>query len=243
MSEDVKVPLEGEAGGQAQAQDTGKQKSAEEVIAELKAEKDRLEKQVKDKDAFIGRQSSELGELRRIKEDIGKKPPETKEEKNALVETVKKRLIARGYDEQSAKDNAEILVEEGSTIVDIRLKERAKEEVIDRIQDGFERGEIDEKVWNENISEIMAEVDKRKIPATPNAYYRMVREIYKDVVKKKADGMRETEKQKMEENRDGKIADTSIPPKTKEDKQAEDEEKKARDAIKGAGAPKDSVFF
>jgi len=244
MADEVKDPPANQTDGQDGSKDTGKEgKSAEDMIAELKAEKERLERQVKDKEAFIGRQSTELGELRKIKEDVARKPIETAQEKNALVETVKKRLLAKGYDEDTASHNAEILVEESGVVVKATLRERDLAEIEDRILDGLENGELDPKAWEENQNEVMSEMATRKIPNTPSGYYRLLKKVYKDVIKKKADDLRVKEKEKSEQTRDGLIDGQDIPPKSRKEEDTSDDEKKYRDSIKTAGAPRSSVFF
>ena len=65
MPEEIKSPPQGE--------DTAKPKSAEELMTDLKKANETLvtlQKQVKDKEEFIGKQSTEIGELRKKTEKV-----------------------------------------------------------------------------------------------------------------------------------------------------------------------------
>ena len=231
MPEDTKPPVVG--------QDTGKQKTAEEVVAELKADKEKLEKQLKDKDEFIGRQSTEIGDLRKKNVPEPKSEPQDKDE---LVEEIYEDLRKEGLDEETARYNAKILAKSGVRIIDKRLGERMMAEVIDLVEEAMEEKKIDEAIYKENEANILSEFKARKLAPTARKNYKILRDCYDIVTRRKADTLR-TQKEKEDAlKRDALIAEGTQPPSGGK-APVSDEDKKTVDAIRDAGPKRGSAFF
>lgn len=212
------------------------EKSAEEIKKEYDDKIALLEKQLKDKDTFIGKQSTEIGELRKTTE----KPEEINEEKiEEEVAEVAKDLEKDGMSKEDAIYNAKILVGFDKK----RMGKRVMNETIDLIDEDLDEGKIDRKLFEENQTEIMAEFRERKLAPTARKNLKIFRKCFNDVIKRKADKLREDEKKKSEEKRDGLIDETLQPDKGKREEIIKANDQKQRDAIKNAGVKRDSAFF
>jgi len=222
-----------------EGQDTGKQETPEEVVARLKAENDKLNKVVKDKEEFIGRQSTEIGELRK------KTAPEPKpdaQDKDDLVESIYEDLRKDGLDEETARYNAKILAKSGVRVIDKRLNERMMSEVVDLVEEAMEEKKIDEAIYKENEAEILSEFKSRKLAPTARKNYKILRDCYDIVTRRKADALRSQNEREEAEKRDKSIASVGQPQggtKT----EAPEEDKAYVDAIRNAGSKKGSAFF
>lgn len=230
MAEEIKAPPEG--------QDTGK-KTAEEVVAELKAENEKLNKVVKDKEEFIGRQSTEIGELRKKTQPEPKPEPQDKDE---LIEGIYQDLRADGLDEETARYNAKILAKSGVRVIDKRLNERMMSEVVDLVEEAMEEKKIDESVYKENESEILSEFKARKLAPTARKNYKILRDCYDIVTRRKAETLRTQKEKEDTEKRDKEIAAGGQPPAGGRP-QTSDDDKKATEAIRNAGTKRGSAFF
>lgn len=231
MAEEVKPP---------EGQETVK--TVEQVMAELKVEREareKAEKQVKDKDEFIGRQSTEIGELRK------KTTPEPKPEpqdKDGLIEEIYQDLRTEGLDEETARYNAKILAKSGVKIIDKRLNERMMGEVVDLVDEAMDEGKIDKKVYQENEEEILSEFKARKLAATPRKTYKILRDCYDIVTRRRAETLRIEKDKEDAGKRDKNIAETGQP--AGGGKQvASDEDKQTIADIRNAGTKRNSAFF
>lgn len=229
MPEEIKTPPVG--------QETGKK--PEEVIAELKADKEKLEKQVKDKDEFIGRQSTEIGDLRKKSQTETK--PETQEDKDELIEELTRELKADGYTEENARDTAKTLAKSGLRIVSKQLNERMMVEVVDLVEEAMEEKKIDEAIYKENEKDILDEFKARKLAPTARKNYKILRDCYDIVTRRKADTLRSQKEKEATEKRDKEIAGVAQPPSG--GKPPSEEDKKETDAIRSAGSKRSSAFF
>jgi len=230
MADEQKPPVEG--------QETVKK--PEEVLAELKAENEKLAKRVKDQEEMVGRQSTEIGELRkRIPEEKPKSEPQDKDE---LVEELTRELKADGLDEETARYNAKILAKSGSRVVNKQLNERMMAEVVDLVDEAMDEGKIDKKIYEENETEILSEFKARKLAPTARKNYKIIRDCYDNVVRRKAEILR-TEKEKEEaKKRDELIAEGGQPPAGGKPTPT-DEEKQTVESIRNAGTKRGSAFF
>jgi len=246
MTEETKTQPEKVPDGQEQKPET-EQKSAEEQLADVKAENERLEKQVKDKETFIGKQSSEIGELRKFKNDnqslIEDAQTSKGEVQDKLVAKIADKLKAKGYTGEEAQANAETLADVTRTIMDADRKKLVMSETIDLVEEAMEDGKIDKALFSENENEVMAEFNNRKLAPTARGNFRLMKQCYDDVIRRKADKVREERKGKDEANRDAQIAGQELPAGGKKEQASADEDQKARDAIKGAGSNRSNAFF
>ena len=230
MAEDPKVPPASDPA-------TGT-KTAEQVVAELKADNERLTKVVKDKEEFIGRQSTEIGELRKSQPE----PKPDPQDKDELVEEIYQDLKAEGYDEETARANAKVLAKSGVRIFDRRLNERVMAEVVDLVDEAMEEGKIDKKIYEENENEILAEFRARKLAPTARKNYKIIRDCYDIVTRRKAETLRTQKEKEDAEKRDKDIAAGGQPQSGRPVSTPEDD-KKAVEAIRDAGTKRNSAFF
>jgi len=233
MPEELKNPPPGGPG-------TGEQKTSEQVVAELKAENEKLSKQVKDKEAFIGQQSTEIGELRK------KTVPEPKDEpqdKDDLIEEIVRDLKAEGLDDETARYNAKILARSGTKTTDKRLNERMMSEVVDLVDEAMEEKKIDESIYKDNESEILSEFKARKLAPTARKNYKILRDCYDIVVRRKAETLRSQKDKEDAEKRDAAIAEGQQPPSGGRKPVVPEDDKKAVENIRNAGTKRDSAFF
>ena len=215
-------------------------KTADQIVAELKAENDALNKRVKDKEDMIGRQSTEIGELR--KKTAGE-PKEGPQDKDELIEEITRDLKADGLDEETARYNAKILARSGMKTIDKRLNERMMAEVVDLVEEAMEEKKIDESIYKDNEPEILSEFKARKLAPTARKNYKILRDCYDIVTRRKAETLR-TQKEKDDAvKRDILIADGQQPPSGGHHAPASDEDKKATDSIRQAGTKRDNAFF
>jgi hypothetical protein len=215
-------------------------KTTEQVLAEIKAQNEALNKRLKDQEEMIGRQSTEIGELRKKTSPEPKPEPQDKDE---LVEELTQELKKDGLDEETARYNARILAKSGIRIIDRRLNERMMTEVVDLVEEAMEEKKIDESVYKENEAEILSEFKSRKLAPTARKNYKILRDCYDIVTRRKADTLR-TQKEKEEaEKRDKDIAAQGQPPAGAGRQDAPVEDKKATNAIRNAGSKRDSAFF
>jgi len=235
MAEEQKPPVEG--------QDTGK--TAEEVVAEAKAEAERYKKEAelaeerrKNAELLMSRQATELGELRKKSEP----KPEPKD-KDELVEEIYQDLRADGLDEETARYNAKILAKSGVRVIDKRLNERMMSEVVDLVEEAFEEKKIDEKIFKENEEAIMSEFKARKLAPTARKNYKILRDCYDTVVRRKADALRSENEKVESEKRDNLIAEGSQPPSGSRNLPDSDEAAKHTESIRNAGVKRNSAFF
>ena len=220
----------------AESQDTGA-KSVEQVMAELKATNERLntlEKQNKDKEEMIGRQSNEIGELRKKMVDPTSKEPQVDDEEVAEVMEEVKKL---GLDNETARFNAELLVKAGRR----RDARRMMADTIDIIQEWQEDGKLPE--FESVQTEVMNEFQTRKLAPTARKNAKLLKDCYEVVIKRKADAMKEKNKDESEAQRSAKIEAGSQPPPGGAKAPTPDEDRAMLDSIKNAGTSKESVFF
>jgi hypothetical protein len=229
---DEKTPPEG--------QDTGVQKTAEQVVAELKAENEKTLKRLKDQEEMIGRQSTEIGELRK---KVNPEPKPDAPDKDELVEEIYQDLRKDGLDEETARYNAKILAKSGVKIIDKRLGDRMMAEVVDLVEEAMEEKKIDESVYKENEADILSEFRGRKLAPTARKNYKILRECYENVTRRKADALRSVKEKEDADKRDKDIANGSIPPAGTRQPVTSDDDKKAVEAIRNAGTKRGSAFF
>lgn len=250
MTEELKPQPETQPEGQVtENTDTGA-KSAEDMVKELTEQNAKTAKELEDankrvqeKESFIGKQGSELGELRKLREDMDKLKADSSGTKNELVDKMKSKLMKeRGMDEETAKYNATLLVEDGGEIVDNKMKQRSEQDFIDMVEDSLEDGVIDRKTFDENEAEIIAEFKSRKLTPTARGNFRIFKKVAKEVIQKKADVLKEENNKESEEKRDGMIAGTTQPQSKRKQEEVE-AEKKETDSILNAGSNRNNTFF
>lgn len=213
------------------------EKSTNDIIAEIRAENEKINKRLKDQEDFINRQAGEIGELRKGR-------PETKvETKDDLVESLVADLKADGLDEETARYNAKILAKSGVKVLDRKLNERMMHEVIDLVDEAMDDGKIDKTVFQENENEIMSEFRARKTAPTARQNYKIVKDCYEIVTKRKAEALRSKKEQEDNGKRDASIAAGSPPPPGSKGAVSDDEAKQVTAGIMNAGKPRSSVFF
>ena len=199
-----------------------------------------INKVVKDKEEFMGRQSTEIGELRK-KNQPEKKEPEP--ENDELVNQLTQDLKADGLDEETARYQARVLAKSGTRIVDKRLGERMMAEVADLVEEAIEEKKIDEAVYLENEAEILSEFRSRKPAPTARKNYKIFRGCYDIVIRRKAETLRTQKEKEESEKRDKEIAAGAQPQGGGGQPQSSDEDKKAVEAIRNAGSKRGSAFF
>lgn len=233
MPEDLKTP--------PQKEETGQPKSAEELMTELKKTNEKLstlEKQVKDKEEFIGKQSTEIGELRK---HISGKDTSKDSDKDAdpEVKEVAEEFMKKGLDEETAKYNAEILISFDRK----RASKRVMNETTDLILEAIDEGKVDKKVFDETKDDVIAEYNNRKLTLSPRQNYKIFRDCMDIVVKRKADEIRKQNEKKDESKREGLIDEQGQAPGGGAKPPEPDQDKTARDSIRNAGRPRDNAFF
>ena len=216
-------------------------KKPEEVIAELTAKVEKLEKRTKDQEEMVGRQSTEIGELRKKAQTEQPKPEPG--DKDELIEQITQELKADGLDEETARYNAKILAKSGTRIIDKRLGERMMAEVVDLVEEAMEEKKIDEAIYKENEESILSEFKARKLAPTARQNYKTLRKCYDEVVRRKADTLRTQKEKEDAEKRDKEIAAGTQPPSGGQRPPTSDEDKKAVEAIRNAGSKRGSAFF
>jgi len=235
--------------GQLNPKDT-ETKSAEQLMKEIKEANERealLKKQLQDKEAFIGKQSTEIGTLRKFREEnsdlIEQAKTATGDKKDALVDELSKELVSQGYSEDDAKINAEILAKSTNKVLDARRSKEMKIDIYDLLDEAFEEDKIDKNIFNEHEVEIWNEVEKRRPALTARKNFKIIKECYESIIKKKAEKMKEERKPQDEANRDALI-DENKQPQGGNKQQEADADKKLSDSIMNAGRKaSESVFF
>ena len=213
-------------------------KSAEQVVAELKAENELLNKRVKDKEEMIGKQSTEIGELRKKSEP----PPKAEPQNDELVEEIYRDLKADGLDDDTARYNAKILARSGRKTFVGELDRRMMSEVVDLVEEAMEEKKIDESIYKDNETEILSEVRARKLAPTARKNYKILRDCYDIVTRRKADALRAQKETEDAGKRDGLIA-ASNQPAGGGHKSAPADDKQATDSIRNAGTKRENAFF
>ena len=215
--------------------DTAEVKTVEQVIAELKATNSRLatlEKQNKDKEEMIGRQSTEIGELR--KKVTPETPPTQVEDEE--VADVANDFKAAGLDPETATFNAKLVVMAGRK----RDSRKVIYEAIDIVQEQIDEGKLPE--FEANQAEIMEELKNRKLAPTARRTAKILRDCYEIVIRRKADKLKGDKQLEDEKSRTAIIDKQTLAPgsgKTAEPTDAT----KFTDSIKNAGPQRSSVFF
>lgn len=216
-----------------------KEKSVEELEKALEIANVRL----KEQEVMIGKQSTEVGETRaeiaKLKEQLKPKPEEETAGEDEEILEVAKDLEKDGMSKEDAIYNAKILVGFDKK----RMGKRVMNETIDLVDEALDDGRIDKKLFEENQAEIMAEFKERKLAPTARGNFKIFKKCFDDVVKRKADQLREEEKKKSEEKRDGLIDETSQPDKGKREEIFKKEDDKQREEIRKAGPKRESTFF
>lgn len=233
-----------------EGQDTGKKdtgKSAEERLKEVEIERAELEKRIKhfeNLEKLYGKQTEELGELRKKVEEIDKNKKTVEEDTSELEKEIIADLMKDGMDEDTAKYNAKLLAKMGNKIFTRGKKGEMMTEVIDLIDEALEENKLDKSAFKENENEIMKEFEGRKLAPTARRNFRIFRECYDIVIKRKADKMREEKAETDESKREAQIAEGAIPSSGTRTKEAEEEDEKRKRSIREADKREtDSVFF
>ena len=226
--------------GSGNPADTGsKPKTTEELMAELAEVNKRtatLEKQVKDKEEFVNRQATEIGELRKRIPAAPKSEAEQVIEDEEVAE-VAKDFKSMGLDDENAKFNAELVVRAGRK----REARKMMGEVIDIIDEQIEEGKLPEFVENQN--EIMEEFKTRKLAPTARKNIKLLKTCYETVIKRKAEALSKGKEQETEKEREARIAQAGIPPAGGGKPNAADTaDEEMRKSIRNAGSSGNSVF-
>lgn len=218
--------------------DTGDKKvsSAEEGLAKkvktLEEEKETLNKRLKDKDEMIGKQSSEIGDLRK------EKPPEGEKVDSDVDELAKSLEKEEGMDRDTALYNAKLLIK-----TDRKLQsKRMMNDVSDMIEDAVDEGKIDKKIFEENQDAIFQEFRGRKVAPTARKNFRIFRDCVDVVTKRKAEELRKANEKPSEEKRTDLInAGAQAPGGGAEVKDTAAE--KEKENIRNAGTNREGAFF
>lgn len=230
---------ENKAGATEESKTPAPEKSVNDVLAEIRAENEKINKRIKDQESFIQRQAAEIGELRKGKGT----PQDAPQEKDELVESLVADLKADGLDEETARYNAKILAKSGVKVLERKMNERMMHEVIDLVDEAMEENKIDRKAFEENEADIMSEFRARKIAPTARKNYKIVKDCYDIIIKRKAEALRKSTEQGQLQDRDKSIAEGGQPPPGTKNAPAEDEAKKVMESIMGAGTKRSGVFF
>ena len=242
MPDDIKNPPAG-------SPDTGK-KSAEELEKELEqAKKDMedIDKRLKEKEAFIGKQSTEIGELRKFQSEnkdlIDKiKSTPSGEKKDSLIDELASELIKEGYSEEDAKQNAKILAKTSSKIIQAEFNKRMMNDVVDLLDESLDEGKLDRKVFDENNEEVMREFRGRILAPTARQNFKILKDCYQIVIRRKADEMKVKNQESEEEKRNAAINAGSPPPPAGKSPAGKDEDTAKRESIL-SGRPESSELF
>jgi len=220
-------------------------KTVEELQKELKEANEKSEILAKEKDVssqeakhwkeVAGRQSNELGELRKDKPE----PPESSEKVDADIADLAKSLEKEeGMDKETALYNAKLLIKTDKKLQSKRLMN----EVSDLIEEAIDEGKIDKKIYEENQDAIFEEFRGRKVAPTARKNFKIFRDCVNIVTKRKAEELRKANEIKDEEKRTNLIdAGAQAPGGGAGVKDTEAE--KLAESIRKAGTSKDSVFF
>jgi len=227
MEETQKAPGE--------SSDTPEVKTVEQVISELKATNSRLatlEKQNKDKEEMIGRQSNEIGELRK---KVNPEPHPNVIDDEEIAD-VAREFESEGLDKETAIFNAKLVVKAGRK----RDARKVMQETIDIVEEQIAEGKLPE--FEANQTEIMEEFKSRKIAPTARKNAKTLRDCYEIVIKRKAEKLKDGKQMEDDKSRGAMIDRQTLAPGG--GKQAEpNESAKTTDAIKNAGPQRSSVFF
>jgi len=227
-------------------QDTGVM-SAEDLkrqLEEANRERETLQKRVKDQETMIGKQSTEIGSLRK-RELIEKTKSAPEGEKDELLDELKTELMKEGYSEDDAMTNAKILTKSTNKIIERRENQKMMNDVLDLIEENLDEGKLDRKVFEENQDAVMDEFRGRKLAPTARKNFRIFKDCYEAVIRRKADAMKQQRKEGDETKREALIGEGQIPPPgaNQEGKLTSEEEEVAK-KIREAGPKHDSeVFF
>jgi len=253
MVEEIKTQPAGNPEGQGTPSvDTGN-KSAEDRIKDMEASNKKLsddlaasEKRIQDKDAFIGKQSTEIGELRGVTEKhanlISKAQSATGDTKDKLVTRLAEKMVKDGMTKDDAEYNAKLVAGGAKEVFNEQRQAAMIDDLNDMIDDALEGGSFDKKVFTDNEAQIMADFKSRKPANTARRNFKLLQRSYNEVVRKKADVLRTEEQKKADEKRDAEIA-AGAQPAGGGTKNLAESEKSAADAIANAGVKRNSAFF
>ena len=230
------LPEGQESENQAKADDV---ETLKKQLAEVEKSKTDYETRLKDRDETLGRQSRELGELRKFREEIAKKKEDTdKSDAEKLAEHLMETEPEAYLDKANALYSAKLMLAKDKYREKQSRESRHKEMVdegLELINDDFEDGKMKKDIFTEHEKEIWSEVDKFKLPKTARAMRRLVREAYQNVKRKKADAMRDAKRTQEEIDRDKMIDGQRQPDAKKAQKLMEDAEEKEKKDISSAG--------
>lgn len=199
--------------------------SIDDDVKLLKEENEKLKKQVKDKESFIGKQSTEIGNMRdaltKVKDATT--PSEKKEAKDEFEQTYEEQklsLINQGYSEKEAETALKPfvkMIEAAEKRMERKTLKITAQEKLEEIGEYIEKsGDFDLDVFKSHQNEILDEFGKYSEVYRSTKPKEVLRKAYKSVVRDLADNARKTRKQKDEETRDNDInSQKGTPPKSK----------------------------
>jgi hypothetical protein len=199
----------------------------------------RLEKMVNDSQEMIKRQAAELGELRKSQP---KEQPQN-DAPDPLQEELTRELEAEGLDRETAIYNAKILSKAGIRTVNKVLGERMMNDVVDLVDEAMDDGKIDKAVFTENEATIMSEFKARKLAPTARKNYKILKDCYEIVMKRKAETLKQENERKSTEDRDKLISSGQVPQGGPKNIPDSNDDSKQLESIRNAGAKRSSVFF
>ena len=218
-------------------------------LDKAKAKIDTLSKQNKDKDSFIGKQSTEIGKLRQLETRIHEATSTTQKEeaKDELIlaaEEARQDYLNMGY----TKEQAELQVKPWLKMISAADRKRARvqqeesfksqlAEIPDLVKNS---GKINQAIFNENQQEILIELEKLNPVYRSRNLKEAVLKSYKTVVRDKADAKRAKIRKAQEEEREEQITAQLAPSPQGKGAPAKSEKKYDADSILGADSG--SVF-
>lgn len=202
--------------------------SHEDNVKLLQEENEKLTKRVKDQESFIGKTSSEMGELRKIVDTVKNATTveEKKEAKSKVQEAYdnnKKNLISQGYSETEAENQLKPMLDMVKGAEEER-KQEAKERRIQEVNEKMSKAEeyvknskdINLNLYMENQAAIVEELGNINPSLILKNPEKAVLKAYRTVLREKADKMRKANKSENEETRENDIAGQASPsPKSK----------------------------
>ena len=202
--------------------------SHEDIVKVLQEENEKITKRLKDQESHIGKQSTDIGELRKIVDTVknattNEEKKEAKSKVQEAYDTNKKNLVSQGYSEQEAENQLKPMLDMVKGAEEERKKE-AKERRIQEVNERMSKAEeyiqtskdINLKLYKENEKDIVEELGNMNPNLILKNPEKAVLKAYKTVLREKADKIRKTSKPEDEEARENEIAGQASPsPKSK----------------------------
>lgn len=182
----------------------------DDIAKQNKDMNEKLEKVLKqnaDKDSFIAKLQNENKTLRSTVEKVSTSlEGKTEKQKDAILDAHRKRLVSKGYDEESV----DLLLETMNDLADRRAQERIVPIIMEAAEELVESdAEIDKEFLNKNQEAITEEFGSFKAESSPRKIKANLKKAYRIVKERLA----EKAKTGTEDSRDKMIAGGKSEPK------------------------------